>query len=295
MTYIPGWVQDDEAVGEIAMMQAQPVFGMTPAGQVSESELPEDVFLWKYYEQATGKPWPVWNQGQIGSCVSFGTCAAITATLAAQRVKGDKTEIPELVQEEIYGGARVEIGKKRIKGEGAVGAWGAECAKQYGVINRGIHGKYDLSSYSVERCKAWGDTGIPDDLEPECRNHLVGSITLVRSWADARKALASGYGIAVSSNRGFKMQRDKDGFCAASGTWMHCMAIIGYRGGNRPGGFIVNSWGGQAHTGPVGLGDGPKSGFWAEDSVIDYMLRQGDSWAFSNAVGFPARKLDWVI
>lgn len=295
MTYIPGWIRDDIAVGEIAMLQAQPVFGMTEAGQVSESELPEDVFLWKYYEQATGKPWPIWAQGDIGSCVSFGTCSAITATIAAQRVKGDKTEIPELVQEQIYGGARVEIGKKRIKGDGAVGAWGAECAKQYGIINRGIHGEYDLSKYDEKRCKLWGDTGIPDDLEPTCRQHLVNGITLVRSWADARKALASGYGISVASSRGFKMARDKDGFCAPSGTWMHCMSIIGYRGGSRPGGFILNSWGASAHTGPIGLGDGPKSGFWAEDSVVDYMLRQGDSWAFSNATGFPVRKLDWMI
>lgn len=293
--YFPGWVDDPDAVSAVAMAQPLPVFNMTPAAEVPEKDLPENVFLWKTYEQATGKPWPIRNQGQIGSCVSFGTVAAIEATLAAQKVAGSNTSVPDLVQEEIYGGARVEIGKKQLRGDGAVGAWGAQCAKQYGVINRGIHGSYDLTAYDVKRCREWGASGIPDDLEPACREHLVQAVTLVRSWDEARKALASGYGISVASSRGFKMARDRDGFCAPSGTWMHCMAIIGYRGGNRPGGFIVNSWGGDAHTGPIGDGNGPKSGFWAEDSVIDYMLRQGDSWAFSGVSGFPARRLDWVV
>jgi hypothetical protein len=289
MSYIPGWVDDPEAVGEVAMLQPMPIFGMTPAGGVPESELPAEVFLWKNYENKTGKKWPSLSQGSIGSCVGFGTVCAIEATLAAQ-----SNRVPNLVQEQIYGGSRVEIGKGRIRnGDGSVGAWAAECARQYGVINRGIHGKYDLSDYSVKLCKEWGNTGIPDDLEPKCREHLVGAITLVRDWASARKALASGYGIAICSNRGFKSARDKDGFAAASGVWNHCMALIGYQT-KRPGGFIMNSWGPDYNSGPVGAGDPPSGGFWADDSTIDYMLRQGDSWAFSNVSGFPSR-LDWRI
>ena len=187
MSYVEGWINDPEAVGEVAMMQPMPIFGMTPAGGVAESQLPDEVFLWKNYENKTGKKWPSLSQGSIGSCVGFGTACAIEATLAAQI-----NSVPNLVQEQIYGGSRVEIGKGRIKnGDGSVGAWAAECARQYGVIKRGIHGKYDLTDYSVKLCKEWGNTGIPDDLEPECRKHLVGAITLVRDWASARKALAS--------------------------------------------------------------------------------------------------------
>ena len=40
MSYVPGWIDDPEAVGEVAMMQPMPIFGMTPAGVVPESELP---------------------------------------------------------------------------------------------------------------------------------------------------------------------------------------------------------------------------------------------------------------
>jgi hypothetical protein len=73
----------------------------------------------------------------------------------------------------------------------------------------------------------------------------------------------------------------------------NCMAIVGVRGGGRPGAFLLNSWGGSAHRGPVGLGNPSPAGFWADAAVVDRMLKQGDSWAFSGFAGFPARKLDW--
>jgi hypothetical protein len=74
---------------------------------------------------------------------------------------------------------------------------------------------------------------------------------------------------------------------------MHCLSIVGVRGGSRSGAFLLNSWGGLAHRGPLGPGDPSPAGFWADAAVVDRMLRQGDSWAFSSFAGFPARKLDW--
>ena len=35
--------------------------------------------------------------------------------------------------------------------------------------------------------------------------------------------------------------------------------------------------------------DAPGCGFWADADVLDRMLAQGDSWAFSRFVGFPAK------
>ena len=89
------------------------------------------------------------------------------------------------------------------------------------------------------------------------------------------------------------MRRDSEGFCAPRGVWNHCMALVGYRRTGRAGGFLLNSWGGQAHTGPLGEGNPSPAGFWAEATVIDRMLRQGDSWAFSRVRGFPRRQLEW--
>jgi hypothetical protein len=63
--------------------------------------------------------------------------------------------------------------------------------------------------------------------------------------------------------------------------------VIGVRGGKRPGAFLLNSWGPDSHSGPRFPEDAPPVGFWADADVVGAMLRQGDSWAFSDAVGFP--------
>jgi hypothetical protein len=73
------------------------------------------------------------------------------------------------------------------------------------------------------------------------------------------------------------------------------MAILGFQLGKRPGAFIQNSWGPSAHTGPLGAGDPPTGGFWADAEAVEKMLKAGDSWAFSSVVGFPARVIPWFI
>jgi hypothetical protein len=123
----------------------------------------------------------------------------------------------------------------------------------------------------------------------------VRAITLIKTWEQAKQALASGYGIAICSTIGFTMTRDAEGFAAPAGKWAHCMALLGYQTDKREGGWICNSWGPDAHTGPVGTGNPPPCGFWADAAVVDRMLRQADSWAFSAVEGFPARRITWLI
>lgn len=291
--YVPGWIPDPAEVDRIAGMQPYPTWSDTPASRITG--IPSEVFLWKFYESETGKPWPSRNQGQVGSCVSFGTAAAIEASMAAEIFNGDIEEQRDLCQEVIYGGSRVEIGGGRLGGDGSIGAWAAEFVKRYGVIDRGIYGKYDLTQYSEQRCRQWGDRGVPDDLEPAVRQHPVKTVTLITSWEDAKGALAQGFGIAVCSGQGFSMQRDADGFARPSGSWAHCMALLGYQQGRREGGWICNSWGPSAHSGPLGAGDPPPCGFWAEAQIIEKMLREQDSWAFSVIEGFPLRRIRWYI
>jgi len=291
--YTPGWVNDPEAVAVIAGAQPLPFFSMTAAND--REVIPSEVYLWKAREKLTGQPWPARNQGQVGSCVSFGTAAAVEATLAAEVLAGEPESVRDICQEVIYAGSRVEVGGGRIRGDGSVGAWAAEFVKRWGVIDRAIYGAYDLTTYEEARCRAWGKTGVPDDLEPEVRKHPVQSITMVKTWDQAKQALASGYGIAVCSNQGFRMSRDAEGFARPSGSWAHCMSLLGYQTGRREGGWICNSYGPNAHTGPVGAGNPPTCGFWADAATVDQMLQQGDSWAFSAVEGFPARRLNWYI
>ena len=107
--------------------------------------------------------------------------------------------------------------------------------------------------------------------------------------------LASGYGIAVCSAQGFSMRRDARGVAAPSGTWNHCMCLDGYAvlPGGEEFGHLVNSWGPDTHTGPVGWGEPGTEGFWADAGAVAGMLAAGDSWAFSHLQGFPAQKIDW--
>jgi hypothetical protein len=287
-----GWLPDREQVAAVVATIPQPHFQQTEAYRTAYSG-PEEVFLWDASRKVLGHLIPARDQQNIGSCVSFGTASAIEHLQCVQIAHGSPEEYRDLAQEVIYGGSRVEIGGGRIRGDGSVGAWAAKFVVDYGVLPRGFFGRHDLRNYDVARCRSFGLTGVPDELEAETKQHPVKAISNVRSWPEAQAAIRNGYPLIVCSNQGFRMTRDADGFCAPSGTWFHCMALVGIRGGTRPGGFLLNSWGETAHTGPGGLGEPSPAGFWADAEILDRMLRQGDSWAFSGVRGFPAKKLNW--
>lgn len=288
-----GW-QYDPAEAE-AVRAGRPAFADTPAGRAALAA-DGDVYLWDAPKKALGAVLPARDQGDIGSCVSFATASAVEHLLCVQIARGDLMKYRDVVQEAIYGGSRVEVGGGKIRGDGSIGAWAVEWVSKWGLIPRGVHGDYDLSKYSTARCREWGNRGVPDVLEPVARESPVKGYALVTTFAEADKAVRQGYPLLVCSGQGFRMRRDADGFCAPSGTWYHAMAVVGTRGGKRPGLFFLNSWGPNAHTGPRFPADAPEAGFWVDAEVAEKMLRGWkDSYALSDAVGFPARKLDWFI
>ena len=293
-----GWVADPDEVQAVAATLPVKTFAATPAGQQADP-LPAAVYGWKAYEKLFARPPPVKDQGQVGSCVSFGTNTAVERTLAAEivRRKGAAGEWSRFAEEATYGGSRVEIGGGRVRGDGSVGAWAAKFVTQYGMVPRKRYDAADLSVYSESRCREWGDRGVPAVFEAEARKFPVKSFAQVKSWDEAKRAIAQDYHVAVCSNQGFARQRDANGVAKPQGSWAHCMCLDGYHvEGGREYGHITNSWGANYHVGPVGWGSPNPDGFWADAAVIDRMLRQGDSWAFSGVTGFPARRpLAWFI
>jgi hypothetical protein len=289
-----GWVEDPEEVARIAAALPVADFSSTPAG-VDESELPPHVFLWELGRRVTGKNLPPRNQGSVGSCVAFGTARAIEYTMISEIANGQTEQYRELAPEPIYWGSRVEVGKNRLRGDGSVGAWAAQWVNQFGIVPRDSYEGLDLTVYRESTIRKYDRSGCPDFLEPIAKLHPIRSIARVTSWKDAKRALANGYGIMVCSSRGFTMRRDSDGFCRPSGVWRHALCLPGYQTGKREGGRLDNSWGENAHTGPTGAGNPGPEGFWADADVIDGMLGQGDSWAFSDVAGFPVNldKIDW--
>jgi len=289
-----GWISDPDAVEQVAAGLPERYFRRTPACDVAADEIPKDVFLWETQRKATGDLLPPRNQNPVGSCVAFGTVAAVETSMCVQISLGSPEEFKALSQEIVYAGSRVQVGKGRIRGDGSVGAWAAQFVKDWGVVPRGRYPGYDLSEYNPTLCRSLGSKGCPPDLEVEAKKHPVKGIAQVRNAEEARRALASGYPIAVCSNQGFSSERDSEGFCRAQGSWAHCMAVIGYQtSGPRKGFFVLNSWGTSYHKGPSGAGNPSPAGFWAEWSVVDRMFGAGDSWAFSDVKGFPARRIDW--
>lgn len=293
-----GWVDDPAAVEAVADQLRFRVFSDTPAGQVRDETLPTHAYLWQAYLKVTGGLPPVKDQGQVGSCVSFGTNNAIMRSLVSDLASAKKRgSYKDIAEEVTYGGSRVQVGGGKIRGDGSVGAWAAEFVRKYGVVPRETVAGVDLSRYDQSRCKKWGDPpGPPAAILDAAKLSPVKEVTQVKTWSEAKKALAQGYAIAVCSQQGFSMKRDQNGVSQPSGSWAHCMCLDGYHvEGVEEYGHITNSWGADAHKGPVGWGSPNTDGFWAKSSVVERMLRQGDSWAFSGVVGFPAREIDWFV
>jgi hypothetical protein len=283
-----GWVDDPEAVRECMAQMGCGAFRET-AAFAAAWDGPEDVFLWESARAVTGDVLPARDQKSVGSCVGFATATAIEHLSCKQIEDGECAAYRDLAQEVIYGGSRVEVGGGRVRGDGSVGAWAARWVRDYGVVPRGVHAQHDLSEYSESRCRHYGRRGVPDDLEALAKEHPVRGVARVRSWEECLAAIRNGYPVLVCSDQGFAMERDAGGFCNPRGRWYHAMAVVGVRGGERPGGFLLNSWGPDAHRGPRVPADAPACGFWVDSSVLDRMLAQGDSWAFSRFAGFPAR------
>lgn len=310
-----GWQNDPVEVERVARGMPTQQFAQTPAGRVAAGDLPKYVYLWKLEEKLTGQPTPLFDQNPTGSCVAHGTNRAIERTLAAEIAarRGGREEFTHFAEEVTYAGSRVEIngGRAPFRGDGSLNAWAAKFVtdQRYGMVPKAVHGRYDLREYDPTRCRAWGGTGVPDDLEAVARKFPVRDAVRIRSWEEAKRALANGNGIAVASGQGFTAKRDARGVAAARGSWQHSMCLDGYHVDEGTGlefGHIENSWsnlpdqsgrrtGTPYHSGPTGWGNPTTAGFWADAPIIDRMLREGDSWAFSGAVGFPAKKLDWFV
>lgn len=292
-----GWLDNPDAVKVVTESLPYPVISDVIKG-VTEAP-PATVYYWKCVERLFGKPMNEWDQNPVGSCVGFGTNKAAVVRQAVEIVvNGDNEEFVEYAPEITYGGSRVEIGKGGIGGDGSVGAWAAEFINKYGFVARGKYGEYDLTSYDPDMCRWYGRNGVPDIIEQICKQHPAKTVSQVKSWSDAKIVLAKGGTIAICSNRGFQMKRDSYGRCAPSGSWAHCMALIGYHTEtNLELGFIDNSWGPTAHTGPLGAGTPPTSGFYADANVIDRdMLSSGDCWAIYDIEGIkkPNVKIDYL-
>jgi hypothetical protein len=289
-----GWHRDDEEV-KVVKAAIRTVFRATPAG--ANEDLPNAVFQWKVHKEVTGYPAPEKDQNPVGSCVGFGNTTAYERALVCAIKAGEPFEFTRFSEEAAYAISRVQIGKGELRGEdGSVGAWAARANVDFGMLPAAKYADGDFTTYNPTRCRQLGDKGLPKALLDEAAKYKAGSVAHLKSWLDAKKAMAAGAGVFTCSMQGYAAQRDKNGVCQPSGRWGHCMCLDGYyvdAATGREYGHFDNSWDGVYHKGPTGWGQPSGTGFWADARVISQMIGEGDSWAVSAVKGFPKLGLDW--
>ena len=243
------------------------------------------ILLYKAWQEVLGK-YPAYPAQEIGDCVSFGHGHGNDLLQCIESRLGAPVDYRETDTEFIYAASR-EVAGILGTSDGSYGSAAVKAMTTIGMVSREMLGSD--STYSGERAKAWGRTGPPHDLELKAAPYKLGSAALVSSWSDLVAAITNGYPVTICTSLGFKLTRDANGFCAPSGTWGHCMLIAGVRF-DLPGACIVQSWGPDTPDGPTVL-DQPDFSFWAEQSAIEQILGEGDSWALAKTPAFVTREL----
>lgn len=290
-----GWAPNPKEVDKVLGALPHPVFGIT-AYKLKDSGAGKIALAHKAFEKI-GRKFPIREQ-TAGTCVSQGWACAVDIVRAVQIATGARERYPaDTATEPIYAGSRVEIGGGQLgRGDGSIGAWAAKYVTTDGTLVREKYGDIDLTRADDRIAVQWGmpGRGVPDELEPKSREHLIRTVSLCQSYEEARDALVGGlYPTPVCSNQGFTSRRDAEGFCRPSGSWSHCMVFIGVDDeSKRPGLLCMNSWGPNWVSGPK-RHDQPDGSFWVDAETCTRMLRGGDSFAISGYEGFPELDLDF--
>lgn len=281
-----GWVRNDAAVEAfcqkvessgrpIAFGDAKPEFKGYWRKLVERGVT--GVFLQDAEEKLFGSTQPAEFQRR-GTCVSRGTFRACQDSYYNQLATHDIGSVVKLCYEPIYAGSRVEIGGGQLgHGDGSCGAWAAEFVHDYGLIPRGIYGKYDLTESREDWACQWGEPriGVPSELLVASKAHLVAQCFQCTTTEEIADAIASLHGVAFCSNVIWG-DRDVTGMSRPVSSGGHCEEVCGVflrREGDI--GFVrQQSW-----------GDSPSGSNILRYSGGEKRLRQGSYGAFDNDLG----------
>ena len=243
---------------------------------------------------------------QVGSCVGHGLTNAIWYLSYVQCVISGKREVPNLPYEPYcYAQSRVCAGISGYS-DGSTGTGAAEAAKRYGTLDSRISDlpKFDVGedtiTFSGSVDKEWGNRGAPSKWIPEGQKHLVKTVAQIRSIGEARQALLNNYPLTIASDWGGMMDPPLKGtpqvrLNSRVDTWMHQMMISNIWIHPSLGDiyYIQNSWSASTHG--RGPNNEPLGGFWVLAKELEYIIRQGETFAFSEYDGFPSKRIDEAL
>jgi len=306
-----GWIDDPREVGLILNQLPHPLLRCTKWSKPLLAAEPRDVMFWELERKGIGSILRAHYQRR-GTCVGQGWARNIQHAILADRlIRGELEEwYARVLPASIYGFSRVEIGGGRVRGDGSIGAWAAQAAKEKGVLLRMPYPDINLAEDDDDAyCVAWGDRGVPDALEPFAAEHTMLDVSLVTDLELGLGCLWNWIPIPTCSNQGFTTTRDKYGMCHPSGSWAHCMATSGavkIKHPNHPSGLqtvgLWQSWGQNSPDGNdrVTLQTGqeitlPPGVFLIDAEVWGRMLRAGDSFGIASIRGWKPTKQDWIL
>lgn len=238
-----------------------------------------------------------WRQ-EVGDCVGFGWAQALTYLQCIEIAAGDWERFRPIHPAYSYGTSR-EYGN--INGDGSLGSWMARAGKEKGNLPMDEEAfAAGVPKYSGSLSRRWGARGntIPSSMRNLAMPQLVKDTAPIRTWDELKKVILGAKStVTIASMMGFSMRLKHDTntnkhWFTGSQSWAHQMCIIGLDDdGRRPGCFVLNSWGENAH-GPQA--DGPAGGGWVDADVIERRcLRRGECYALSAFEGFIERELDF--
>lgn len=295
LNHLCGWLGVDDTQRALAaafprLIQAAPHLFESPPPTAP-------VLLYKAWRDILGKD-PAYIAQAIGDCCSFGHAHANDLLQCIEAATSDKGLVwHETDTEALYGMGR-EISNGLGRQDGSYGAAMVRAMTEWGMASRDMVTKIvgsNAGDYSGQRAKQWGLSGTPKAVKDAAASYKLGGSAGVTTWDELVAAITNGYPVTICTARGFNMTRDSDGFCKMQGRWGHCMFIAGIRF-DRPGACIMQSWGADQPAGPLAL-DQPTFSFWAEQSAVESILGEGDSWAISRSPAFEQRVVppDWAF
>jgi len=257
--------------------------------------------LFQDYASVHGATYTPRNQGGAPSCVGQSVAAAVDFLAAVEIFSFDQAERAPpgpAAACAIYGLSRQEIGGLGPnKGGGSHNLWACQAIQQYGVLARLRYPMlgFDLREASVSRAIKFGSQGLPRSLEVISKIHPVQDYVAIDSYQDLRDAVFMGYPVVIGSSQGFgngKLRRDSEGFLNPPfrifrpSVWNHAMCCIGMCDVGRKGALLLNSWGTEWVSGPDRFPNTPEGCFFVDASIIDRMVKMGDSYAIRGYRGY---------
>jgi len=266
----------------------------------------ETRLLFQDYAAVHGFTYVPRKQGDAPSCVGQAAAAAVDFLAAVEIYSFGESERPPpgaAAACAIYGLSRQEIGELGPDmGGGSMNIWACQALQQYGVLARIQYPMlgYDLREPSAARAIKFGSQGLTRGLEMVSKIHPVQDYIAINSYEDLRDAVVTGHPVIIGSSQGFgngKLTRDSEGFLNPPfrifrpSIWNHSMCCIGVCDTGRKGALIINSWGSDWISGPDRFPNTPDGCFFVDASIIDRMVKMGDSFALRGYKGYMSLRI----